>query len=465
MATPLFTNFARTTLAAGITNVATTLNVSPGTGALFPSPGASQYFPLVMVNSSGAREIAYCTARSTDALTITRAQEGTTGLAFNAGDVCGLRVTGASLADLLTLVGSPAAAESTVASATTTNIGAANTMSVAISGTATITAFDTVASGTKRLCRATGAFTLTNSGNLVCPGGANITAAAGDLFWAETTGGGVWYIGPYQRASGQALVTTVVTDAGVAGTTRNAKMNITAASSSGTFTADEVVVETALGGSSLKLSSYNQTVNLATTGAGGMDTGTAPVSGFVSVYAIAKPDGTKSILACAVATSSGTIYSGANMPAGYTYSGLIGVWPTDSSSRFVAGIQLDRKVSLQKFISIFTNQTGPTTLTLQSIAAGVPAVARAADICMYSGSGSNSFAWATASDASGTGYVAGTQFSTTFGSAYTGFGGVGSITGQVVLPNTPIITSQTIYWVELFGRVSASSMAVAGYSF
>jgi len=211
MATPLFSNFARTTLAAGITNVAVTMNVAPGTGALFPSPGAGQYFPMVIVNSSGAKEVVYCTSRAVDALTITRAQEGTTGLAFNAGDVCGLRITSSSLADLLTLVGSPAAVEVAVASAATTNIGAANSMSVSISGTANITAFDTVASGTKRLCRATGAFTLVHSANLACPGAANIVAAVGDLFWAETSGAGVWYIGPYQRATGQALVVTAAT--------------------------------------------------------------------------------------------------------------------------------------------------------------------------------------------------------------------------------------------------------------
>ncbi|MGM7734429.1 phage tail protein, partial [Yersinia enterocolitica] len=71
---------------------------------------------------------------------------------------------------------------------------------------------------------------------------------------------------------------------GVVGTSRNAKMSITAASSTATFTADELIVQTALGGLQYKLSSFSKTINLATTGVGGMDTGTVPANGFVALY-------------------------------------------------------------------------------------------------------------------------------------------------------------------------------------
>lgn len=85
--TILFANRARSTLAGGITNVATTLNVASGEGALFPNPTGGDYFALTLADGtiSGAYEIAYCTARTGDAMTITRAQEGTTGLAWTAG--------------------------------------------------------------------------------------------------------------------------------------------------------------------------------------------------------------------------------------------------------------------------------------------------------------------------------------------------------------------------------------------
>ncbi|CNC79856.1 MULTISPECIES: hypothetical protein [Yersinia] len=76
---------------------------------------------------------------------------------------------------------------------------------------------------------------------------------------------------------------------GVIGTSRNAKMSVTAASATVTFTADELIVQTALGGLQYKLSSFNKAINLATVGVGGMDIGTAPVSGFVALYAIYNP--------------------------------------------------------------------------------------------------------------------------------------------------------------------------------
>ncbi|MEF3068055.1 hypothetical protein V2W24_24690, partial [Pandoraea apista] len=61
---------------------------------------------------------------------------------------------------------------------------------------------------------------------------------------------------------------------GVVGTSRNAKMYISAASSSSTFTADEVILETALGGSRYCLANVSDTFNLTTD----MDTGAAPAS-------------------------------------------------------------------------------------------------------------------------------------------------------------------------------------------
>jgi hypothetical protein len=90
----LFTNNAATTLASGITNVATTLTVASGQGALFPNPTAVDYFLCTLENTAGtSREIVKVTARSTDVFTIVRAQEGTTGTAFSTGDKVELRLT------------------------------------------------------------------------------------------------------------------------------------------------------------------------------------------------------------------------------------------------------------------------------------------------------------------------------------------------------------------------------------
>jgi hypothetical protein len=101
----LFANNAGSTLAGGISSGATTLAVSPGQGALFPSPAAGQQFAVTLISATNIliREIVYCTARSTDTFTIVRAQEGTTALAWNAGDLVQNLNTAGTMASLLSL--------------------------------------------------------------------------------------------------------------------------------------------------------------------------------------------------------------------------------------------------------------------------------------------------------------------------------------------------------------------------
>lgn len=92
----LYTNNAATTLASGITNVATSLTVATGAGALFPNPTSPDVFYATLENAAGtSREIVKVTARTTDTFTIVRAQEGTTGTAFSTGDKVELRLTAA----------------------------------------------------------------------------------------------------------------------------------------------------------------------------------------------------------------------------------------------------------------------------------------------------------------------------------------------------------------------------------
>lgn len=145
---------------------------------------------------------------------------------------------------------------------------------------------------------------------------------------------------------------------GVVGTSRNAKMSIPSASATATFTADELIVQTSLGGLQYKLSGFSNTVNLATTGAGGMNTGTAPVNGFVALYAIYNPTTKVSALLAVNATSAvAPEICGVTMPAGYTASALLTVVPTDASSRFNAVIVQGRHVSIQ-----YTAMFGTTSI-------------------------------------------------------------------------------------------------------
>jgi hypothetical protein len=101
MSINLFTNNASSLLASSITNVSTTLALTPATGTLFPSPGAGQIAVVTCEDVSGNLEIMWCTGRSGDNLTVTRAQEGTAAIAFASGSRVELRVTAGILTQAL----------------------------------------------------------------------------------------------------------------------------------------------------------------------------------------------------------------------------------------------------------------------------------------------------------------------------------------------------------------------------
>jgi len=95
----LFANNATSTLAGSISNVATTCLLAPGSGALFPSPSGGNFFKLTFSDAATGllKEIVHCTARSADTLTIVRAQEGTTALAWTAGDIAANLLTAGTM--------------------------------------------------------------------------------------------------------------------------------------------------------------------------------------------------------------------------------------------------------------------------------------------------------------------------------------------------------------------------------
>ena len=81
----VFENNASALLAASISDTDTTIQVGAGFGALFPNPGASEYFLVSLENELGDIEICRCTARVGDNLTVLRAQEGTSAAAWTNG--------------------------------------------------------------------------------------------------------------------------------------------------------------------------------------------------------------------------------------------------------------------------------------------------------------------------------------------------------------------------------------------
>ena len=161
--------------------------------------------------------------------------------------------------------------------------------------------------------------------------------------------------------------------AGIVGSARNLRISIGVPSTSTSMTADEVIVEANLGGVRYCLANQNRTINISTVGSGGMDTGSAPISGYVGVYLIYNPTTTTSALLGVNATASvlPLVYGGANMPAGYTASALISVWPTNGSGQFTTGIQLDRELGIP-VTNVLNTSTVQASLTSFSASAGVP---------------------------------------------------------------------------------------------
>lgn len=98
-------NNAFATLAAGISNSATSITLTTGQGARFPTLGAGDYFYATLIDVSNNLEIVKVTARSTDVLTVVRAQEGTTARAYSTGDRIELRITAATFTDAVNEIG------------------------------------------------------------------------------------------------------------------------------------------------------------------------------------------------------------------------------------------------------------------------------------------------------------------------------------------------------------------------
>lgn len=158
---------------------------------------------------------------------------------------------------------------------------------------------------------------------------------------------------------------------GIVGTSRNAKMSIVTTSAAATFTADELIAQTALGGLQYKLNSFSKTINLATTGEGGMDTGTVPVTGFVALYAIYNPTTQVSALLAVNTTSVlAPEICGGVMPLGYTASALVSVWRI-VASKFIVGEQTGRRISIQTATAFSITVSTPAT-TIASISSIVP---------------------------------------------------------------------------------------------
>ena len=322
----LAANNAQSVLAAGISASATSLTLNTGTGALFPSPvSGTSFFKLTLIDAAtgSLTEIVHVTARAGDVFTIQRGQEGTVPRAWSANDIAANMMTAGTLSYIL---GNFQPLDPTL-TALAALVGVANKLPY-------FNGDDTAA--------------LTD-----------LTQVGRDIIGKTTIADVLTYLG-----LGTGLT-------GIVGQSRNAAMRITVASSTATWTADELVVETAIGGTQYRLNNLSLSINFATTGAGGMDTGAAPASGFVAIYAIYNPT-TKTTAALAVNVTSAKapeVYGGSNMPAGYTASALIAVCGTNSSGQLLPGLLTDRTWMTPRTIvlNVTVQNSSWTSMTLAAM--------------------------------------------------------------------------------------------------
>lgn len=204
------------------------------------------------------------------------------------------------------------------------------------------------------------------------------------------------------------------TTAALVGSSRNSQCIVNTASSTATLTADEVIVATALNGAHYRVPSISKTINLSTTGAGGMDTGTAPVNGYVAIYLVYNPSTTTSALlgVSITGTSVPEVYAGSNMPAGYTASALVGIWRV-AASQLVPGLLRGRTIKFV-FTTVvdLTAQASPSGASF-SLSAVVPPGAKQAFVLVVNtaSSATNTTLASVGSDSNLTGLLQGNGLS------------------------------------------------------
>lgn len=213
-----FKNRVKVTVSTGYNSAATSIVLNGGDGAKLPAvPFNAVWWNFTDYSDpsdDANAEIIRVTAVSTDTLTITRAQEGDTATNKNTGGkvyklIVGLtaKTFNTDIPALIPTADSLSAAEVSVASAATVDLGAQTSQLVAVTGTVTITSFGTIAAGIRRWVRFTGALTLThNATSLIIPGAGNITTAANDRMFVVSLGSGNWRVYFIQKADNSVIV-------------------------------------------------------------------------------------------------------------------------------------------------------------------------------------------------------------------------------------------------------------------
>lgn len=176
----------------------------------------------------------------------------------------------------------------------------------------------------------------------------------------------------------QFQITGDVSASGVIGYSRNLNASLGAQGPTVTITADEIILESALGGAPYKFANVTGTINISTTGLNGIDTGVLPANGFCAVYWIYNP--TTGVLGLLGKTAAGgakttEVYTGGSAPSGFTISSLAGIWPAGTvGATFAPFGQLDRKVDWGGVL-VLSGSSAVVSLTART-STGIPFNAR-----------------------------------------------------------------------------------------
>jgi hypothetical protein len=102
MTTLLFANNATSLLTTTVGSSSTTINITPGTGSLFPDPTGTQGFYATIYNAGATNyEIVLVTARSSDTLTVVRGQDNTSPQTWVSGDSIGMYPNAGTMQNLV----------------------------------------------------------------------------------------------------------------------------------------------------------------------------------------------------------------------------------------------------------------------------------------------------------------------------------------------------------------------------
>lgn len=115
-----------------------------------------------------------------------------------------------------------------IASAASVAIGAATGEFVTVTGTTTITSFDSVTAGIVRTVLFSGALTLTHSTNIQMPGAVDYTTTAGDVLMFRSLGSGQWKCVALTRSADPNPLPALVRKQKAATTSRNSTTVTTA---------------------------------------------------------------------------------------------------------------------------------------------------------------------------------------------------------------------------------------------